>query len=294
MYIWIWILLIIIVLGIASLFLLRPKYIPQNTQQETSQDSSGNLPSSQERHELPMMFLEEDIQRPYTTKPIMNVDDYEYNLVFKNEGDREITKETRDKLMSQYPMDWSTHPPSSDTFQQGMLKYKDSFTNPQPPPNVNVFYKIDASSMIPPDLGGAEEQEREILQTYVPKDPKSLTTYDAADAKEIIERIYKAKGLKATYAETGPNQITVYSTRPIDKDIVYEDDTALATSDANPQNGEDKIIIPSYMSNGPANTGLDPFFTPSTETRDGRYDYTSWTPGLERMFAPNEPTQNWY
>jgi hypothetical protein len=177
-----------------------------------------------------------------------------------------------------------------------MIKYKDTFTNPPPPPNVNVFYDIDGSSMVPPDSSAAEQKEREALQTYAPKDPKSLTTYDAADAKEIIERIYKAKGLKASYAETGPNQITVFSTRPIDQEVEYEkeDLKATATTAANPENGEDTIIVPTYMNADPMNTGLDPFFTPSSQTRDGKFDYTSWEPGLERMFAPNRPMRNWY
>ena len=39
---------------------------------------------------------------------------------------------------------------------------------------------------------------------------------------------------------------------------------------------------------------LDPFFEPRQSTRPNRTDYTAWTPGLERMFAPTEPTQQWY
>jgi len=307
MDIWIFFVILFLVLGIISIFLLRPI-----TTDKKVQDASGSkakavttavrnpspCPDPKAGCNLPMMFLEENIQHPYARAPILNVDDYEYNLVFKNEGDREITKQTRDKLMSQYPMDWTVQPPSSDIFQQGMIKYKDTFTNPPPPPNVNVFYDIDGSSMVPPDSSAAEQKEREALQTYAPKDPKSLTTYDAADAKEIIERIYKAKGLKASYAETGPNQITVFSTRPIDQEVEYEKEEekvkATATTAANPENGEDTIIVPTYMNADPMNTGLDPFFTPSSKTRDERFDYTSWEPGLERMFAPNRPMRNWY
>jgi len=42
---------------------------------------------------------------------------------------------------------------------------------------------------------------------------------------------------------------------------------------------------------------LDPFFTPVSQearTRSEKWDYTSWTPGLERSFAPTEPQTKWY
>jgi hypothetical protein len=38
---------------------------------------------------------------------------------------------------------------------------------------------------------------------------------------------------------------------------------------------------------------LDPFFEPTTSTRADRSDYTKWTPGLQRMFAPTYPTADW-
>jgi hypothetical protein len=76
-------------------------------------DSSGNL------------LLDVEIAPPYATDNIQSVDDYEYSMVFQNEGDRAMTKATRDLLMSQYPMDWTVQPPSSDLFQQGLAAYKD-------------------------------------------------------------------------------------------------------------------------------------------------------------------------
>ena len=222
--------------------------------------------------------------KPYTTSPIMNVDDYEYSMVFKNEGDRGITKKKRDALMSQYPMDWTVQPPNSSTFQHGLAVYRESFKNPPPE---NQYEEINGSNMIPP--GSPEE---EILQKYTPKDPQSLTTYDAADAKELIEKIYDAKGLVAQYKQTGPNQFTVVSTRKKDEPIVYdEEESPAAPASINPvySIGEETIVVPTFENNG-----SDPFFTPSEKTRDGKWDYTSWTPGLERMFAPTQARLNWY
>ena len=227
------------------------------------------------------------------------MDDYEYSLIFKNEGDRAITKNTRDKLMSQYPMDWTVQPPSSEAFQQGMVAYKESFENlSSAEPKHNIFSGIDGTFMTPPDLKASEQKELEILQRYEPRDPKSLTTYDAADAKEIIERMYAVKGLKAEYKETAPNQFTVFSTRPMGEKPVYEEEElAAATSGANSYTNENTIVVPSYVTLAPKgkdNRGLDPYFTPGTKTRDDKWDYTSWTPGLERMFAPNAPMKEWY
>lgn len=50
-------------------------------------------------------------------------------MVFQNEGDRELSTALRNKLMSQYPMDWSTQPPSSAQFQAGL---RESFENATP------------------------------------------------------------------------------------------------------------------------------------------------------------------
>jgi hypothetical protein len=235
----------------------------------------------------------EFIIRPYSKNPIDNLDDYEYSMIFKNEGDRAMTKHTRDFLMSQYPKDWTTQPPSSDLFQQGLQAYKEAFANATPLPTTTKYNQINGSSMTPPDSMGQEMKEREILQTYVPKDPQSLTTYDADDAKTLIDKIYGAKGLVATYKQSGDNQFIITSTRPANQPIVYEEEeNAHAVASAGPvaSAGEETIIVPNIQPTG----GLDPFFEPGDNSRDGRWDYTKFTPGLERMFAPTEPLKNWY
>ena len=241
-----------------------------------------------------VVFIDDHISKPYAQTPIKDVDDYEYSLVFKNEGDRAMTKQTRDLLMSKHPMDWSVQPPSSDLFQQGLQAYKEGYENSsgqQQNPPTQIYKAIDGTSMNPPDSSAQEAQEQEILKTYVPKDPKSLTTYDAADAKILIEKIYKAKGLVPTYEQTGDNQFQITSTTPIGKQIVYEDEVqAPASSGPVQAAGEDTIVVPNIEATG----GLDPFFTPGEQTRDGRWDYTKFTPGLERMFAPTQPMEKWY
>ncbi len=236
---------------------------------------------------------------PYATSPIMDVDDYEYSMVFQNEGDRAITKAQRDRLMSQYPMDWSTQPPSSAQFQKGLEAFENEQKEKLGKPEFTVDYykEIDGSNMIPPDKLELEQKEREILATYKPKDPQSLNTYDAKDAKEIIKRIYDSKGEVAQYMEERPGVFVILDTYKKNREVQWEDDVneiqpAQVTKDANPKAGENTIVVP------PAayeySNGLDPFFTPGAKTRDGKWDYTSWTPGLERAFAPNEPRTNWF
>lgn len=244
--------------------------------------------------ETKVLFLEDNIQKPYTQTPIQNVDDYEYSMIFKNEGDRAMTKKTRDFLMSQYPKDWSVQPPSSDLFQQGLQAYNEGFEDAPRPPTKR-YDSINGTAMAPPDQAAQERREQEILNTYVPKDPQSLTTYSADDAQALIEKIYTAKGLKATYKQTGDNQFQIISTTPLDKVITYEEDPAApleAPTSKGPvaAAGEETIVVPEIHPTG----GLDPFYTPGEQTRDGRWNYTQFTPGLERMFAPTEPMSKWY
>jgi len=249
-------------------------------------DASGNL------------LLDVEIAPPYATDTILSVDDYEYSMVFQNEGDRAMTKATRDMLMSQYPMDWTVQPPSSDLFQQGLAAYKESFQNPQEMPKKNPYTAIDGNNMIPP----VYKDEKDILATYTPKKPNELTTYDAADAKEIVDKIYGAKGLKADFKKTGDNTYTVMGTRPVNEKVVYEGEEqqqpvdasgAPTSSQAVPSAGEGTFIVPATVDNFKV---PDPFFTvnPSDRARDGKWNYASWTPGLERSFAPTEPQTNWY
>ena len=138
------------------------------------------------------------------------------------------------------------------------------------------------------------------MSVYTPKKAQDLSSYSVDDAKALIEKIYDAKGVVPDYAQTGENQYTVFGVRP-KGGPVFEDDApaadatpsakqAAASRTAVTSSGEDTIVVPSMS----RMDGSDPFFTPGEKTRDGRWDYTSWTPGLERMFAPNAPMKNWY
>ena len=78
--------------------------------------------------------------------------------------------------------------------------------------------------------------------------------------------------------------------------VVYEpEDEKLAptASGAVAAVGENTIDVPTSVEQIQS---VDPFFetTARDKSRDNKWDYTSWTPGLERMFAPTQPKEKWY
>ncbi len=243
--------------------------------------------------------FEEPADKPYVTRPINDVDDYEYNFVFQSEGDRELSKATINKLTAQYPLDWSGLPPSAMRFQEGFKQQQEAYANAPPvPEGVNPFKEIDGSSLTPPDTSAIEMEERKILSTYASKPPVPPAEYNIEDAKQLIDKIYEKKNLIPQVKVRDNNVYEVIGTRRKDEKVVYEGDDVQEESEA-PVVGteavnvamEDQITIPQKASDIAA--GLDPYYTPNTSTRTGRWDYMRWTPGLERMFAPTYPTQDW-
>jgi hypothetical protein len=241
------------------------------------------------------VIMEQNLDAPYLKKAILDVDDYEYNLIFQNEGDREITKALQNKLQSQYPMDWSVQPPSSIHFQAGKKRLEESFANAPAlgqSKGENPYKEISGDNLTPPDTSLQEMEERKILQTYRPKEAGDLTTYNLEDAQELIKKIYDAKGLIPEVKQKGGNIFEIVGTRRKDEKIVYEDEESPAETGPVQAAGEATITVPPVAAD--VSIGLDPFFTPSAATKLGRWDYTKFTPGLERMFAPTYPTVEWY
>lgn len=238
------------------------------------------------------VIMEQQIEAPYVTRQIMDVDDYEYNLVFQNEGDREVSKGLINKLKSQYPMDWSTHPPSSSFFQQGLQKLQEAFKDtPDSDTSIDPYRDISNEALMPPDTTQQELEERKILQTYKPKASGDLSTYNLEDAQELIRKIYDAKGLIPTVKQKENNVYEIIGTRRKDEKIVYEDEEAAAQQAPQMAAGEGLITVPATAMDTAA--GLDPFYSTSGATHMNRWDYQKFTPGLERMFAPSKPLQNW-
>lgn len=232
---------------------------------------------------------------PYEQQPIQDMGDYEMSQVYTNEADRVLSKQLRDKLMSQYPMSWTTYPPSSAQFQAG---YKESFQNATQdvPDDAKPYQNISGSTMAPPDMGEVEKEERKILQTYAPQFPPTGQTYDDRDANTLIKKIYDAKGLiPEVKHKDGTNVYEIVGTRRKNEKVVYEDDEGPVTARANPDSGEGTVPVVSNL-NELTTSSRDSFYAPENNKGSSQnpWQYTAWTPGLERVFAPTEPKQSWY
>ena len=239
------------------------------------------------------VVVDQTMEAPFVKKRLLDVDDYEYNLVFQQEGDREISKALYNKLQSQYPLDWSVQPPSSAHFQAGLQQLKESFAaSPVSQPGPNPYAEMGNEALIPPDTTAAQMEERKILQLYQPAKTDSLESYQLDDAQALIKRIYDAKGLVPEVKKKDGNVYEVIGTRRKDEKIVYEDENPPVQQAPVAEAGEGRITVPVTAVDTAA--GLDPFFTPGASTHIDRWDYTKFTPGLERMFAPTYPTVEWY
>lgn len=233
-------------------------------------------------------------ESPYTISPINSLDDYEVANVFENENDKELTKAQRNKLMSQYPLDWTVQPPSSRHFQVGL---KESFTDASGAHDGSgaeiIYRNVNGSNTMPEDTDAAEINEREVLKTYVPKNANDLKTYDVDDAYTLIKNMYSTKGLiPEVEHEKDTNIYKIVATHKKGEKVTYEDEPAEASNDAVQSNGEGTIQVPKAATD--MLNDSDPFYNTADRTRQSKFDYTKYTPGLERTFAPSYPLSQWY
>ena len=243
------------------------------------------------------VVMEQTHLDPVAQGHIKKLDDFEYNMIYQNESDRALSTALRNKLMSQRPMDWAGLPPSSEQFQAGL---RESFENASPtvPDNAKPYQTVNGDNMVPPDTETTEMEERKILQAYKPPSTQELGSYSTdedMDPEELIEKLYAVKGLVPTVAhKDGTNVYEVVGVRRKDEKVVYEDEEAPASLGPVRGAGEATIQVPPTAYDTAA--VVDPFYdtsAPGGKTRMGKWDYQSWTPGLERMFAPTNDTQNW-
>lgn len=237
------------------------------------------------------------------TEPILRLDDYEYSMVFRNEGSREAGKREISDAMSRYPLDWSAQPPSSQYFQtrrEGFVnQVAAEYGDPnRPPVNTEEFNSISGTKETPADKEAIEDEERKILQMYNPyrqeeeeKKKKDLIHYSLKDAKRLVKKLYSKRGLVAdvSVSKQGNNVFEINDVRPKDPVIIWEDEIPQPSRDE--LRGEEVIQVPQAA--GDMAAGLDPFYEPRTRTRMDRHDYTKWTPGLERSFAPTYTAAEW-
>lgn len=229
-------------------------------------------------------------EKPYSKKPIDSLDQYELSAVYQNQGSKEASQEQLNQAMARYPMDWSQQGQGSQHYQEQAAQYKD-----QAP--MNGYRPTDPTEMLLPDSAQQEAEERKILQTYTPEKSANLLNYSVDDVKTLVEKLFAKRGQVADVvpSKQGQNVWEITEVREKNPKIVWEDDpAALAAMGERGKmiaRGEETIDVPYTVSDLAA--GLDPFFEKGQSVRDGRFDYTQWTPGLERMFAPTHPIKEW-
>lgn len=284
-----------LILVVALLFLYAYTYINGRLYLETFDDCRP-IEKIVGREEVEINTPE----TPYTTIPINSVDDYEISNVFDNENDKELTKAQRNKLMSQYPLDWTVQPPSSTHFQAGI---KETFTDASGSHDASgsydgsgaeiIYRNVNGGNVMPQDTDSAEINERQLLKTYVPKNANDLKTYDVDDAYTLIKNMYSSKGLiPEVEHEKDTNIYKIVATHKKGEKVTYEDEPAEASNDPVASNGEGTIQVPRAATD--MLNDSDPFYNTSTRTRQSKFDYTKFTPGLERVFAPSYPLSQWY
>ena len=115
------------------------------------------------------VIMEQNFAAPYVTTPIYSVDDYEHNLVFQYETDKELSKEQINKLTSQRPLDWSGRPPNSAVFQKGLseLRERDSAGKSMSAPGSLAYGKnaVDEAQAIE-EAKASRQQQRFQDSTY--------------------------------------------------------------------------------------------------------------------------------
>jgi hypothetical protein len=228
--------------------------------------------------------------RPYTTQPIMKVDDYDHDIIYSNEADRQLSKAEINAMTAAYPFEFAKLPPSASKFQRDQAEWM-SEESKRRPADLRKYETIEGFASMPPDKEALEAEEQKMLKTYVPACSKDLK-YDVDDAMELIKRIYDKKGLEPVVNVRADGVYEVYETKEKNPKIVYEDDARPVERMAAADGSAASFPVPSVVRD--LSAGLDPFFNTQPRLRSDRTDYTQWTPGLERMFAPTYDTQNWY
>jgi hypothetical protein len=233
---------------------------------------------------------------PYKLNRIDDLFEYDDAAVYQNRGSKEASKKQISDAMTRYPMDWPSRGPDSQVFQEEQSQFVEEVKNTMKQPAATNFYReVDGTNMKMPDTYEIDEEERKILQTYQPESSKGLLEYSIDDVKGLLHKLYDRKGLipvvkKSKQAENVWEIVEVKEKNP---KIVWEDDVQADTQRAiMEQRGEEVIEVPYTTSD--ISAGLDPFFQPRNSVRDGKFDYTKWTPGLERMFAPTYPQKSWF
>lgn len=234
-------------------------------------------------------FASEEEKKPKTKETISTISPVDPTAVSREKGKSQISND-----MLSYTTSWTKRPPSDEKFQKLSTAFVDaSQTKPGELANaLEGFSNIQGADMVPPDQDAIDAEELKILQLYKPEKTQDLINYSLDDAETLVKKLYEKRGLIATVepSKQGHNVFEIVEVKKKDEPIVWEDD--IPTVKRSELRGEQQIEVPSFVND--LSAGLDPYFEPRGSMRMSRNDYTKWTPGLERQFAPTYPVKSWY
>ena len=237
----------------------------------------------------------------YAKTPINNLDDYEYSRVFESENTSRngLSNKSKSELMNNHKTDWANLPFNSekrsakeDEFVAGRLEdvYREPVTG--------VFFKnIDGNNVIPPNSEALHQREQQLLAEYKPSEiSKHKVSSEMETVGQLVNKLYKEDpNWEPVVTKVSDHQWEISELIPKRKKEKYEDETTVSLSLAEQTgmaNPLPNITIDDH-------NRADPYFDKSgvgdkDNNKFWRYeDFTKWTPGLERMFAPTLANKEW-
>ena len=275
-----YIIIMLVILGYIALYLSGRKYL-EGFENRFHKDGSPVTDASQITNPTGPI-------KPEKAYPAQSTDTYEVAAVFNNQGSKTATKKQLSEAMTRYPLDWSVQGTGSQGFQEGQSIYEKKMKTT---PSVVDPFQEQPTDMLLPDASTLEDEERKLLQTYVPESSKGLLHYSMHDVSHLLNKLYGKRGLIPVIEKSkqGENVWEIVEVKEKNPKIVWEqqeDDTRSAMT----QRGEDTIDVPYTASDIAA--GLDPFMNGRTRIRTGGFDIKE-NSELDRMFQPTYPIPQW-
>ena len=240
-------------------------------------------------------------EQAFAKTPINKLDDYEYTRVFESENDKRnsLSHHTKSELINNHKLDWANMPFNSEK----RAKEEDEFVSERledgfRDPKTGIFFKnIDGDAVRPPDPDAKKEKEDKEVKPYSPsKIGDQVINNEMEQVAEEISKLYKNdENWEPVVSRVGEHHWEISELRPKRKKEKYEDETvSLALAEERGQ------ILPTPAISIDDRNRDDPYFDKSgVGDRDNnkfwKYeDFTKWTPGLERMFAPTLSNKEWH
>jgi hypothetical protein len=244
-------------------------------------------------------------EQTYAMTPIKKLDDYEFSRVFQVEKEKrnQLERTTVNALTAQRQWDWSQLPFNSEwrAGQEGFMNEKrmEGFTATITEP---FYSSISGDDGAPQDTVELDEREQAILHQYAPRKTEDLMNHDKADVEVLVKKLWANDPDWEPILEKRNGidfEVTGLVPKRKKSDGEFEDEHIPTVAEA----------IESGLANRKVETTVTPGFDPVQRQDpffdkggvidyDGdrfyKYDnFSKWTPGLERMFAPTFDQNDW-